>query len=150
MSTRATAGFYFQKNDQLLYAPTAVLFPDGSVIRVSDKDTLTFPVKGWSYYDSSDAAYAAFGMTAPAVKTPRPSGKETLQTKEADQAHKAQSEADRLYKIEKTNSVRAESLRAKLSKAENAKSDSKEEHTSTRANRSIRPLNLAIAKKVEV
>lgn len=46
-----TSGFYKLIEDQLLFAPTAVLAPEYSLMR-EEYNTYTYPVDGWYWFDS--------------------------------------------------------------------------------------------------
>lgn len=51
----STAGFY---TTDLRYAPNSVYGPGYALLK-ADKDTYTYPVSGWTWYDTRDAAVAA-------------------------------------------------------------------------------------------
>lgn len=62
-----TAGFY--KNDgQLLYGPNSVTGPSFDLIK-EDRHLYTYPVDGWYWFDSADAALEFFELP-PAEPTP--------------------------------------------------------------------------------
>jgi hypothetical protein len=63
--TPNTDGFY---NEEFLYAPNAVFFPDGTSIVKENKLTYTYPVNGWTWFDSIEDAYAAQGKTPPVIE----------------------------------------------------------------------------------
>lgn len=48
-----TSGFYKWDDGQLLYAPNAVLMAGNDLYR-EQKDDYTYPVNGWTWYDSID------------------------------------------------------------------------------------------------
>ena len=60
--TPNTDGFY---NEEFLYAPNSVFFPDGTSVVKENKLTYTYPVNGWTWFDSIEDAYAAQGKTPP-------------------------------------------------------------------------------------
>jgi len=47
-----TAGFYKLEDDNWQYAPNFVYAPDYTLLK-EEKDTYTFPIDGWSWYDNS-------------------------------------------------------------------------------------------------
>lgn len=57
-----TSGFYKANGDKLSFAPNAVRAPTYDLFR-ADKDTYTYPVEGWSWFDSEDEAKAFFGVS---------------------------------------------------------------------------------------
>lgn len=61
-TTPNTQGFY---NEDLQYAPNSVFFPDGTSITKEDYKKYNYPVNGWNWYDSIEAAYASQGKTLP-------------------------------------------------------------------------------------
>lgn len=60
--TPNTEGFY---NQDFLYAPNVVFFPDGTSISKENKLTYPYPVNGWTWFDSIEDAYASQGKTPP-------------------------------------------------------------------------------------
>lgn len=47
-----TSGFYKFEDDNWLYAPNFVYGPNFELLR-EKKDSYTYPVEGWSWYDES-------------------------------------------------------------------------------------------------
>jgi hypothetical protein len=56
-----THGFYKKQNEELLYAPN-IVEGDGYVLLAQDKDTYQYPVDGWSWFDSEEAAIEYFNI----------------------------------------------------------------------------------------
>ena len=56
-------GFYkFDTADNVLrHAPNYVYAPNFTLL-AAEKDTYTYPVEGWTWYDTTEAAEAAFGL----------------------------------------------------------------------------------------
>jgi len=61
-----TAGFYKNEDDSgyILHGPNFVLAGSFSLYRHL-KDTYTYPVGGWYWFDSTEEAYAFWGLTMP-------------------------------------------------------------------------------------
>ena len=59
-----TQAFYKLHEGLLLQAPNAVLAPDYE-LRKELKDTYTYPVDGWTWFNSEAEAYWAFELTQP-------------------------------------------------------------------------------------
>jgi len=78
-TTPNTQGFY---NEDLQYAPNSVFFPDGTSITKEDYKKYNYPVNGWNWYDSIEAAYASQGKTPPILNTKM---SKTLITKDFNQ-----------------------------------------------------------------
>ncbi len=57
-------GFYISANDNVnvLYAPNAVYFPDGTSLMASNYTNYSYPINGWVWYDNEDLARAAMGL----------------------------------------------------------------------------------------
>lgn len=55
------AGFYKQNGEQLTCAPTAVRGPDFELIK-AEKDTYSYPVDGWTWFDTLKDACLSFGL----------------------------------------------------------------------------------------
>ena len=55
-----SAAFYKLDQDQLLSAPTAVYAPGYELHKVL-RDTYTYPIDGWSWFESDQQARAHFG-----------------------------------------------------------------------------------------
>ncbi len=67
-----TSGFYFKDGDTLIFGPNWVTGP-GIELHRETKDEQTYPVEGWSWFDSQEEAYAFFGLPVPApVDAPGP------------------------------------------------------------------------------
>jgi hypothetical protein len=56
-----TAGFYKFTANELRYAPTSVHAPNFTLI-AADHASYTYPVEGWRYFDSYEAAESYFGL----------------------------------------------------------------------------------------
>ena len=69
IKTPNTQGFY---NTEFLYAPNSVNFPDGTSLVKEQKETYTYPVNGWTWFESIEEAYAAQGKTPPVQEDKRP------------------------------------------------------------------------------
>ena len=63
------AGFYKKDETQILFAPNIVDGP-GYMLVVADKDSYEYPVDGWIYADSLDAAIAYFASNSNASVDP--------------------------------------------------------------------------------
>ena len=75
-----TQGFYaVDSNNYLQYAPNAVDGP-GFNLAKEDKDTYTYPVNGWSWFDTEEAAVAALHPTPHVTSLSRPDSKELSAT----------------------------------------------------------------------
>lgn len=61
-----TSGFYFHdtENNEVIYAPTFVYAPSFTLL-AEEKDSYTYPVNGWFWFDSQADAYANFGLPLP-------------------------------------------------------------------------------------
>jgi hypothetical protein len=98
-----TAGFYKRNGETLRFAPTAVHFPGGSSIEVAKHSDYTYPVEGWTYHESAEAAYSAEGLEMPAPKPKKDSGMVEMSREERD--------AERIARLEKTDPERAAQLK---------------------------------------
>ena len=59
-----SSGFYKNDDGYVLHGPTVV--SNTSYVLVDDfKDTYTYPVDGWYWFDSKEEAYAFFGIELP-------------------------------------------------------------------------------------
>ncbi len=59
---------FFKKQEQeLLEAPNFVYSKDYSLL-VEEKDTYTYPVDGWQWFDSEDEARLAYNLPKPEVE----------------------------------------------------------------------------------
>jgi hypothetical protein len=56
-----TSGFYKLDGDQLLFGPNGVMGPTYDLER-SSKDTHTYPVEGWYWFDSEAEAREFFDL----------------------------------------------------------------------------------------
>jgi hypothetical protein len=59
--TQDTSGFYRLNNDKLTHAPNVVRAPTFDLFR-ADRDTYTYPVQGWYWFDSEEAAKTFFNI----------------------------------------------------------------------------------------
>jgi len=64
METQDTSGFYRQdpESGELIHAPNFVYARDYELHR-DQKDTYTYPIDGWYWFDSEEHAKAFFGIT---------------------------------------------------------------------------------------
>ena len=56
-----TQGFYKKDGDTLLYGPNFVL-NENYELRAETKDQYTYPVDGWSWFDSKEEAIRILGI----------------------------------------------------------------------------------------
>jgi hypothetical protein len=61
-----TSGFYKQDGKSLLYAPNWIQSKDYTLI-AKEKDTYTYPVDGWQWFNDAAEAYAANGLPVPSA-----------------------------------------------------------------------------------
>jgi hypothetical protein len=54
------AGFYKLEDGHWFYGPNSVLFPDETIIVKELKDTYTYPVNGWTWYDQPPQEYIEY------------------------------------------------------------------------------------------
>lgn len=59
-----TSGFYALQNDELIHAPNFVEGP-GFSLKSEDKDKYSYPVSGWTWFDSIEEAASFFGVELP-------------------------------------------------------------------------------------
>lgn len=59
-----TSGFYKLENENLVHGPNFVLNASYE-LRRETKDSQTYPVDGWSWFDSVEAARTAFNLPEP-------------------------------------------------------------------------------------
>ena len=59
-----TSGFYKLDNSTLLYGQNFIVSSKISLIR-EQKDSYTYPIDGWMWFDSEDAARAHFNLPEP-------------------------------------------------------------------------------------
>jgi hypothetical protein len=50
-----TEGFYKKQNEELLYGPN-IVEGSGYVLLAQEKDSYQYPVDGWSWFESEEAA----------------------------------------------------------------------------------------------
>ena len=60
-------GFYSWESDTLNFAPNFVQWPDGELIQRADKDTYTYPVRGYYWFNSRRVALSFFKQKDPDV-----------------------------------------------------------------------------------
>lgn len=53
--------FYRFENDELIYGPS-VTFPDSTFLLLEFKDTYTYPVEGWYYFETEEEAKVFFNI----------------------------------------------------------------------------------------
>jgi hypothetical protein len=56
------AGFYKNDNGILLEALSAIYNKNYELL-IEDKDTYTYPIDGWKYFDTRDLALTEYGIT---------------------------------------------------------------------------------------
>ena len=57
-----TSGFYKKiSNENCMYAPNFVSMPDTEIL-IELKDTYSYPVNDWYYFDTEEEAYNYFGI----------------------------------------------------------------------------------------
>jgi hypothetical protein len=54
-----TEGFYKKQNEELLYGPN-IVEGSGYVLLAQDKDAYEYPIDGWSWFESEEAAIEYF------------------------------------------------------------------------------------------
>lgn len=59
--------FYKVLNNKIITAPNFVLHKDYE-LKKELKDTYTYPVQGWHWFETEDDAYAFFGIEKPKDK----------------------------------------------------------------------------------
>ena len=57
-----TQGFYKTEDSMLHHAPNFIVFPDGTEMYTIHKDSYTYPVNDWYYFDSEEEAKTFFGI----------------------------------------------------------------------------------------
>lgn len=55
------SGFYKKDGDNLIYGPNFVLNKDYELTK-ENKDSYSYPVDGWVWFDNEDDAYDYFGL----------------------------------------------------------------------------------------
>ena len=63
--TIPTPGFYKKENQELLHGPNFVIFPTGEELNIDLKDTYTYPIYDWYYFDSEEDARIFFNLPLP-------------------------------------------------------------------------------------
>ena len=63
-----TSGFYKYENEELFYAPNKVINKDYILLREL-KDTYTYPVSGWYWFDTLAEAREFFDIPEPEPET---------------------------------------------------------------------------------
>ena len=58
-------GFYKNENGELFHGPNYVIFPTNEELNIDLKDTYTYPVYGWYYFDSEEEARIFFNLPKP-------------------------------------------------------------------------------------
>lgn len=112
-----TSGFYKKVGDKLFFAPKSVHFPDKTSLLADKNADYKYPVKGWTFYPSVEAAYDAEGLALPAdtakqSHAQRLAARRTM-SREDRQAEKAQKEADRIARLEQCNPGLADKLKSR-------------------------------------
>lgn len=59
-----TSGFFKLEGGMVIHGPNFVHAPTFSLLR-SERNTYTYPVDGWYWFDSMEEAYTAFGVPLP-------------------------------------------------------------------------------------
>lgn len=60
-------GFYKNEDGNIVHGPNFVLNMNYE-LRKETKDEHIYPVDGWSWFDSEEEAYAAFGLELPIIE----------------------------------------------------------------------------------
>jgi len=58
-------GFYKNEDGVLRHGPNYVIFPTGEELNIDLKDTYTYPVNDWYYFDSEEEARIFFNLPLP-------------------------------------------------------------------------------------
>ena len=58
-------GFYKNEDGILRHGPNFVLFHTGEELNIDLKDTYTYPIYDWYYFDSEELARIFFNLPAP-------------------------------------------------------------------------------------
>jgi hypothetical protein len=59
-------GFYkCDEESRLFCAPNYIIFPDGIELSIDQKDTYTYPVNDWYYFNSEEEARIFFNLPLP-------------------------------------------------------------------------------------
>lgn len=72
-------GFYAWEDDTLKFAANFIQFPNGTTIQRSERDTYSYPVNGYYWFNTKQAALSFFNKSDPDVDTSLPS-KSSLMT----------------------------------------------------------------------
>ena len=59
-----TSGFY-KAEDDFLHGPANNVFNANFTLHRADKDTYTYPVDGWRWFDDEESAYSFFELEKP-------------------------------------------------------------------------------------
>jgi hypothetical protein len=59
-----TSGFYKKYGNSLSFSPSYIQSKDYTLVR-AEKDTYTYPVDGWQWFDNAADAYTANGLPVP-------------------------------------------------------------------------------------
>ncbi len=115
---RSTGGFYKKNGNRLSFAPTKVHFPNGSVIEVTKHSVYRYPILGWSYYETAEAAYAAEGLEMPPPLTHESIAAKIASRRamspEERETERAQRDAEKIAHLQERNPERAAKLQARL------------------------------------
>lgn len=65
-----TAGFYKTENNDLFYGPNYVLGIDGESLYKEQKDSYTFPIGGWYWFESEEEARIFLNIPIPPILPP--------------------------------------------------------------------------------
>jgi hypothetical protein len=66
IETIPVPGFYKCDEELRLFcAPNYIIFPDGIELSIDQKDTYTYPVNDWYYFDSEEEARIFFNLPLP-------------------------------------------------------------------------------------
>lgn len=90
-------GFYKRNGDELLHAPNSVHAP-GFLLLAEDHATYTYPVEGWYWFDTLDAALDGLKSTQEEV-TMRQARLALYQTNKLDQVEAAIAASDKSTQI---------------------------------------------------
>ena len=74
---------------RLLLAGPTVQFPDGTILTENTKDDFTFPVQGWEWHPSDEAAYEAMAPEMLPVLAQQVADQLTLEWRIVDNGERA-------------------------------------------------------------
>ena len=57
-------GFYKKDNDNVLFGEKAV-YNSNYTLLIENKESYSYPIDGWYYFDTKAEAYSAFGLEMP-------------------------------------------------------------------------------------